>query len=260
MQGWQLPAKDHGQHYQGSLLQPHIAILLLHCLSVAASYMPSLTPKQYEKRLNRGLKWAHSSAFYLSLYFELVSRLHDRFWERLLSSETADRLISELVQLMSKRFFVRTLLFTKVEVPGLEDASSTNFNLSAHNSMKGMIGFISQLFPQQMLYCSGEGKGKSKDSFRDQTMVRELRQFSCRIALWFIWFGRFRVGATPNSERSSGIAGNLPFVSWQWENADSCSHNIKRWCRPFTRAPPVALIISTSFGLHKDKTDTSRLN
>ena len=97
-----------------------------------------------------------------------MSGLHDRFRERIL--ETADTLIGEILQLRIKLSCVCPLQFIQVEIPGLEDAKFyqfpfISFSLSVHNSMKGMINFASQVFPQQILYCSDRGKRESKDSF-----------------------------------------------------------------------------------------------
>ena len=83
--------------------------------------------------------------------------------------ENADLLIGEIVQLRIKLSCVRPLQFTQVEIPGLDDAKFyqflfISFSLSAHNSMKGMINFTSQVFPR-ILYCSDRGKRKSNDSF-----------------------------------------------------------------------------------------------
>ena len=166
----------------GSLLQPHMPPP--HCLSV--SYMPLLTPIQSENRLDRGLKQLHSSIFRLCVV--VVSRLHDRFRECLSSSETADLLIGEIVQLRIKLSCVRPLQFSQVEISGLDDAKFyqfpfISFSLSAHNSMKGMINFTSQAFPRQILYCSDRGKRKSKDSFSDQTK-NDLCQLV--VSIWWV--------------------------------------------------------------------------
>ena len=152
MQEWQLTARDPRHRYRGSLLKHHTAISPLYCLSESASYTLSLVKIQSENMLERGLKLLHSSTFHLCcLYFELVSRLHDRFRECMSSLETADLLIGEIVQLRIKLSFVRPLQFTRVEISGLDDAKFyqfpfISFSLSACSSMKGMINFTSQVF------------------------------------------------------------------------------------------------------------------
>ena len=51
-----------------------------------------------------------------------------------------------------------------------------------------MINFTSQVFPQQILYCSDRGKRKSKDSFSDQTkMISDSLLFqSDESAVWLV--------------------------------------------------------------------------